>query len=234
MNPRNFHGSWFRQQRISVLLLILFLGGGAAEAATPAQWVRSFWPTAKAAGISLATYNAALGNFTPDPVVLEKASNQAEFSQKIWLYLHSMVTEKRIATGQALVEQYASLLRSIEARYGVDRYIVVAIWGMESTFGEALNNPDIVRNTIRSLATLAYQGGSRAKFGRTQLIVALKILQHGDVTPSPHDRLVGGGDGAYPIHPHHLRRLCRRLRRRRPARHLEFRSPTRSPRPPIT
>ena len=182
-----------RALRFPILLVALCCLASAVEAATPSQWVNSFWPTAKAAGISRATYNAALGNFTPDPEVLKKASNQAEFSQKIWLYLHSAVSEKRVAAGQALLQQNAALLRTIESRYGVDRHVVVAIWGMESTYGEILNNPDIVKGTIRSLATLAYQGGSRAKFGRTQLIAALKILQHGDITAS---RMTGSWAGA--------------------------------------
>lgn len=168
---------------LSFALLVAAAGGPIAEAASsPAQWVREFWPTAKAAGISRSVYDNALGNFKPDPEVLEKASNQAEFNQKIWQYLDSTVTEKRIAEGKQLIANHAALLRNIESRYGVDAEVVVAIWGMESSFGAALDNPKIVKSTIRSLATLAYQGGSRAKFGRQQLIVALKILQRGDIT----------------------------------------------------
>jgi membrane-bound lytic murein transglycosylase B len=166
---------------VAALGLALF-AAGPATAKTPAQWVKEFWPTAKAAGISKGTYDAALGNFTPDPTVLEKASNQAEFTQKVWEYLDSTVTEKRINQGRELIDHHSALLKRIEARYGVDRHIVVAVWGMESSFGAALDNPTIVKGTIRSLATLAYQGGSRAKYGRQQLVAALKIVQHGDIT----------------------------------------------------
>jgi membrane-bound lytic murein transglycosylase B len=186
-------GSAARFWGAALLIFVLGMMAGVAQAATPKQWVKSFWPTAKSAGISWATYEAALGNFTPDPEVLKKASNQAEFSQKIWLYLHGAVSERRIVTGRYLLGQYGPLLTKIEQRYGVDRHVVVAIWGMESTYGEVLNNPDIVKGTIRSLATLAYQGGSRAKFGRTQLVAALKILERGDITPS---RMTGSWAGA--------------------------------------
>ncbi len=172
-----------RLWRSTVLVLALCFMAGAAQAASPSQWVKSFWPTAKAAGVSWKTYQAALGDFKPDPEVLAKASNQAEFNQKIWIYLHNTVSERRIITGRVLLGQYGQLLNQIEARYGVDRHIVLAIWGMESTYGDVLNNPAIVKGTIRSLATLAYQGGSRAKFGRTQLVAALKILQQGDISP---------------------------------------------------
>jgi membrane-bound lytic murein transglycosylase B len=177
----------------TILVFVLGMMASAAQAATPQQWVKSFWPTAKAEGISWATYEAALGNFTPDPEVLKKASNQAEFNQKIWLYLHNTVSERRIVTGRALLGQYGPLLNRIEKTYGVDRHVVVAIWGMESTYGDVLNNPAIVKSTIRSLATLAYQGGSRAKFGRTQLIAALKIVQQGDITAQ---RMTGSWAGA--------------------------------------
>jgi peptidoglycan lytic transglycosylase B len=163
------------------LVLLSFVE--VAAAASPSQWVHSFWPTAKAAGVSWAVYDAALGNFTPDPEVLKKASSQSEFKSRIWDYLDITVTDERIAKGQAELVQYASALDSIERRYGVDKYIIVAIWGIESHYGEVLQDPDIVKGTIRSLATLAYDGGSRAKFGRTQLVAALKILQRGDVTP---------------------------------------------------
>jgi membrane-bound lytic murein transglycosylase B len=155
-----------------------------AEAASPSRWVKDFWPTAKAAGVSRKTYQAALGKFIPDPEVIEKASNQAEFRSQIWEYLDSTVTEKRIVEGRALLATHKRLLDRIESRYGVDRHVVVAIWGMESSYGAILNNPNVVRGTIRSLATLAYQGGSRAKYGRQQLIAALKIIDRGDISVS--------------------------------------------------
>ena len=184
---RSLGNAWKSLRFVVAAALLAAAAGFAVEpagAATPAQWVKGFWPTAKAAGISRKTYDAALGKFTPDPTVLEKASNQAEFKSKIWEYLDSTVTEKRIKQGQELIDHHGALLRRIEARYGVDRYVVVAIWGMESSYGAILENPAVVKGTIRSLATLAYQGGSRAKYGRQQLIAALKILDRGDISVS--------------------------------------------------
>jgi len=167
---------------VALLAFVTSLSISVADAASPSRWVKNFWPTAKAAGVSRKTYNAALRKFTPDPEVLKKASNQAEFKKEIWEYLDSTVTERRIKQGRELLATHRSLLRRIEARYGVDRHIVVAIWGMETSYGAVLDNPNIVRGTIRSLATLAYQGGKRAKFGRQQLIAALKILDRGDIS----------------------------------------------------
>lgn len=154
----------------------------AAQAASPAAWVRDFWPTAKAAGVSRATYDRALGHFTPDQDVLKKASSQAEFNMEIWNYLEQMVSDERIMEGRAILQRDRLLLNRIEARYGVDKEVVVAVWGIESHYGSVLTRPSLVKNTIRSLATLAYSGGRLAKFGRQQLVAALKIVERGDVT----------------------------------------------------
>ena len=175
-------------------LVALFLPlAGAAFAASPSQWVNDFWPTAKAAGITRSTYTRALGNFTPDPDVIKSASSQAEFTMKVWDYLDQMVSDDRISAGRDALAQYGDLLGRIEARYGVDREVIVAIWGMESHYGEVLTRPSLVKNTIRSLATLAYSGGRLASFGRKQLIAALEIVQRGDVTP---EGMVGSWAGA--------------------------------------
>jgi membrane-bound lytic murein transglycosylase B len=163
---------------------MLMLGVSAAAAQTPATWVAGFWPTARAAGVSRATFQAALGNFVPDPDILKRASAQAEFNMPLWAYLDQMVSEERVAKGREALATYGNLLARIEQRYGVDRYVVLAIWGIESHYGAALTNARLVKRTIPALATLAYSGGRLAKFGRTQLISALKILQRGDVTLS--------------------------------------------------
>jgi membrane-bound lytic murein transglycosylase B len=168
------------------ILVVAFIVATAvttrAATSTPAEWVQSFWPAARAAGVSRSVYDAALGNFEPDPDVIKRAATQAEFNMPIWNYIDMMVSEERINGGKAALAKYGDTLVKIEERYGVDRYIVVAIWGMESLYGTALSNPKLVKNTIRSLATLAYSGGRLAKFARQQLVVALVIVQRGDVT----------------------------------------------------
>jgi len=145
------------------------------------RWVQSFWPTAKAAGISRGVFEAAFRGVTPDPEVLQKANYQPEFSIPTWQYVVTRVSEKRVLAGRDMIQRYKPLLDQIERRYGVDRHIVVAIWGMESTYGDILDDPTVVKSVVRSLATLAYADKRRAKFGRQQLVAALKILQRGDI-----------------------------------------------------
>ncbi|MGH2342186.1 lytic murein transglycosylase [Segnochrobactraceae bacterium EtOH-i3] len=147
------------------------------------RWVQSFWPQAKAAGISRATYDAAFRGVTPDPSVLKAAAFQPEFTKPIWEYLDGAASQSRIDNGRKKMAEWKPWLDRIEATYGVDREVVVAIWGMESSYGSILDNPKIVKSTIRSLATLAYDGGRLQKFGREQLIAALQILQSHDISP---------------------------------------------------
>lgn len=162
--------------------VIVAFAAGTAAAQSPSQWVAAFWPTARAAGVSQKTYQAALGNFAPDPDILKRAAAQAEFNMPMWAYLDQMVSDERLAKGRAALATYGDLLAKVEKRYGVDRYVVLAIWGIESHYGAVLSNPRLYKQTIPALATLAYSGGRLAKFGRTQLVSALKILQRGDIS----------------------------------------------------
>ena len=157
------------------------------------QWVHDFWPTAKKAGVSRDTYDAAFRGVRLDPEVLAKASTQPEFNTPTWQYVVTRVSEKRVNAGREMLVRYRPLLDKIEARYGVDRHIVVAVWGMESTYGDALADPTVVKNVVQSLATLAYAGKKRAKFGRQQLVAALRILQRGDISI---DGMTGSWAGA--------------------------------------
>ncbi len=161
---------------------------GEARAAAFDRWVKSFRKQARRSGVSTRTYNRAFKGVRPDPEVLRAASNQPEFAKPIWEYLKTAVSDKRVETGTREMENWRKTLAAIERKYGVDRYIVAAIWGMESNFGSHKGDHYVVR----ALATLGYKG-RRKRFGRSQLIAALKILQRGDITP---DQMKGSWAGA--------------------------------------
>jgi membrane-bound lytic murein transglycosylase B len=165
-------------------MLGLTLSAGVARAdAGFRTWIENFHSTAAKSGISDATFRAAFAGVDDiDPEVLEKARSQPEFKSPVWDYFDNRVHERSIATGQAMAKKYKPWLDKIEQRFGVSRNILLAIWSMETNYGEILKRPDVVRGTIRSLATLAYADKRRAKFARTQLLASLKILQRGDVS----------------------------------------------------
>ncbi|MEZ5871087.1 MAG: lytic murein transglycosylase [Nitratireductor sp.] len=149
------------------------------------KWIRDFQPVAAKSGISAQTYRAVFAGIDePDPEVLEAARFQPEFTAKVWEYMDSRITPSIIRRGRELVGEYKPWLDRIEANFGVDRHIVVAIWSMESSYGEALQKKTGIRSVARSLGTLAYADPKRAKFARSQLIAAMKIVQAGDVSPS--------------------------------------------------
>ncbi|PJI48566.1 MAG: murein transglycosylase [Pseudomonas sp.] len=163
-----------------------------AEHAQPAQsfaqWRDGFRTQALAAGISAQTFDRAFQGIEPDESVVTADRSQPEFSRPIWQYLESAVSPARVHNGQGRTLENAEVLQRIEITYGVDREAVVAIWGMESNFGQQMGS----KNVIRSLATLAYEG-RRPDFGRDQLLAALRIIQHGDV---PASNMIGSWAGA--------------------------------------
>jgi membrane-bound lytic murein transglycosylase B len=158
------------------------------------EWVTDFRATAAAQGISRATYDRAFRNVTaPDPEVIEKANFQPEFKAETWEYFDNRIHDRSIQTGRELAGQWRPWLDRIEAQYGVDRHVLLAIWSLESNYGEALKDDKVMRNAVRSLATLAYADPRRRKFARAQLIAALRILQRGDIDES---HLTGSWAGA--------------------------------------
>ena len=167
-----------------------------AHAADPGfvKWIRDFQPVAAKSGITAATYRAVFAGIDePDPEVLEAARYQPEFTAKVWEYMDSRITPSIIRRGRELLSEYKPWLDKIEAKFGVDRHILVAIWSMESSYGEALQKKTGIRSVARSLGTLAYADPKRAKFARAQLIAGMKIVQAGDV---PASGLTGSWAGA--------------------------------------
>lgn len=144
---------------------------------TFSAWLAEFRAEALEAGISAAVLDPALADLSPDPRVLELLQSQPEHTRAIWEYLSLAVSDKRVAEGLEKLKEHADVLGELEARYGVPRTVLVAIWGLESSYGV---NPGS-RPVVRSLATLAYAGERRAKFGRAQLLAALEILERGDI-----------------------------------------------------
>ena len=133
-------------------------------------------PDALARGISTAVFDAAFAGMTPDPAVAALTRRQPEEVKSTGAYLAAQVTSARIEPGRAMAARWASDLAAIEQKTGVPRSIVVAIWGLESGYGNATGHKDV----LRSLATLAAVG-YRPDLTRAELLAALSLLQSGAV-----------------------------------------------------
>ncbi|WNW13297.1 lytic murein transglycosylase [Pseudomonas sp. DTU_2021_1001937_2_SI_NGA_ILE_001] len=152
------------------------------------EWQAGFRNQALQAGIRADVFDKAFAGVTPDMSVVKADRSQPEFSRPVWEYLEGAISNARVRKGQSLLTQYAAELQRIEQQYGVDRQALVAVWGMESNFGQFQGSQSV----IRSLATLAYEG-RRPTFAQNQLLAALQILQQGDITP---ERMLGSWAGA--------------------------------------
>ncbi len=153
----------------------------AAPAAATAfdAWLSGFRRRAETLGIDRAVIDRALGDVSFDPAILERDENQFQFTKTVGTFLDTAVSDARIRNGQAAMRKYAADLDAIEARYGVDKQIVTAIWGLESAYGAYRGSTDV----LSALATLA-AASRRGAFFETQLIAALTILQRGEARPT--------------------------------------------------
>lgn len=140
------------------------------------RWLSGFRSRALAEGISPATFDRAFADVTRRDDVIRRDGAQAEFVRPVWEYLDITVSEARIFDGRRALREHDALLDRIEAHYGVDREVIVAIWGLESAYGSLRGDTPI----IDALATLAHDG-RRARFFESQLIGALQIIEAGDV-----------------------------------------------------
>ncbi len=160
-----------------------------AAAADFGNCIAGLWPEAARRGITRANFERFTAGLTPDLSIMDKLDAQPEFTKAPWDYLDLLVSDDRIARGRALLAQYAPTFAAVERAYGVDRYILAAIWGVESDYGTLGGD----RPVLRSTATLACVG-RRRDFFRGEFLATLDILQRGDVPP---DRLVGSWAGAF-------------------------------------
>jgi lytic murein transglycosylase len=160
-----------------------------AAAANFHHCIEGLWPAAARRGISRSVFQAYTASLTPDLRIMDLLDNQPEFTKSFWDYLDILVTNERIEQGRALLERYRSVFDAMERAYGVDRYTIAAIWGVETNYGTLTGDRPVVRST----ATLACIG-RRQNYFREEFLSTLEILQRGDVRP---DRLVGSWAGAF-------------------------------------
>lgn len=171
---------WLHGLPVVLLLVVLLFGYGTRTDSAFDAWKQQFRQVAINEGIHADNVDRALRGLSPDKKVLRLEAHQPEFTKSVWEYLETAASPERIAKGQAFLHDYAPLLSRIHAQYGVQPEYLLAVWGLESNFGNHTGRYSIVR----SLATLAYAGEpARREFWQAQLISALRIMQNGDMPP---------------------------------------------------
>jgi lytic murein transglycosylase len=176
---------------VSAGLLVAWAGAATAEpsAAAFGACLARLRSDAPAAGVAHQAFDRHVAGVTPDMGVIDALNFQPEFVAPVWDYLAGLVDDERVDDGREMLREWAEVLAAIEARYGVPREVLVAVWGVESNYGRSFGR----RPVVRSLATLSCIGRRQAFF-RGQLMATLRILDAGHVDP---DQLVGSWAGAF-------------------------------------
>ncbi len=141
-------------------------------------------------GVSGATFDRVMAGVTPDAKVIESLQFQPEFRTPIWDYLATLVDEQKVAEGRAMMSRHAQALASAEQRYGVDRFTIAAVWGVESDYGKVTGRWGLPQ----ALSTLACTAPRRRDYFRGELLATLQIVERGDLAP---EKLRGSWAGAF-------------------------------------
>lgn len=154
------------------------------------EWKNDFINRTIAQGYSSSSVYELMGNASLNQQVISLDGRQAEFAKMPWEYVESAASSNRISKGKGQVSEYPSLLSRLESQYGVPKEIIVAIWGVESSYGTGTGNMDLVN----ALSSLAYDGRRRG-FAEGELIAMLKMIERGDVSRSQLKGSWAGGMG---------------------------------------
>ena len=158
------------------LIVLAPCGASAVPGESFTSFLQTLWPLAEAKGVHRATFDSVIAGLTLDPSLPRTSGGQAEFDKPLQTYFKEAVSAGRIAQGRQAAATYATILRSLEGRFGVPGEILLAAWAMESDFGRSRGNRDIVR----SLATQAFTRPDRPLF-RDEFVEALLLLDQGQV-----------------------------------------------------
>jgi membrane-bound lytic murein transglycosylase B len=166
----------------ATLAAIAVFGPGPARAQGNADfdiWLKELRTEALEAGIRGEVLHAALAGLEPIPRVIELDRRQPEFTMTFDEYLGKVVPESRIREGRRKLNEHQALLETVGIKYGVQPRFIVALWGIETSYGRHTGGFSV----IASLATLAYDG-RRSSYFRKELLNALRIIDDGHVTAS--------------------------------------------------
>jgi len=181
----------------SALAAVAALAGGPAHAQAAKlpfpRWVESFRARARARGVSDATYTRVMANLKPDMAVFALEREQPEFHEEVWQYLNRRVSDWRIRTGKERAREHRDLLARVERDYGVDPFVMLGLWGMESAFGDVVVNLKHMRPVMPALATLAWGEPRRRSYWEQELANALVIIERGWSSP---EEMIGSWAGA--------------------------------------
>ena len=186
----------------ALALTLAFTAAAQAQAQRPPaadaafqKFVAALWPDAQAKGITRQTFNLAFAGVTPDPRVIGLTTRQPEQAKPMGAYVASLASPQRAAMGVRKEAEWRGLFDAVEKRFKVERWVILAIWGMETSYGALKDKWD----TVRSLATLALRQVPRSVFSRRAPDRAENPAGRAHVARQIR-QLLGRRDGPDPVH----------------------------------
>ena len=161
---------------LAVMLTVLGTPQALGAATDFQRWLAGLRSEALAAGVSEGTVDRALARAVPIERIVELDREQPEFTRTFWNYLNKRVTPEAVRRGQRELAVNGPLLNLVARHYGVQPRFLVALWGLESSYGDNTGSFD----AVSALATLAYDA-RRSTFFRKELLALLKIMDQGDI-----------------------------------------------------
>jgi peptidoglycan lytic transglycosylase B len=172
---------------VAAALIFLAVPASAQEQSVSA-FLADLWTDAQAKGISRTTFDTAMKGFTPDQRVIAATRRQPEYGKPVGDYVNAIVSKRRIADAQLMGREWAKTFDAVEKKFEVERWVLLALWGMESDFGSEKDRWDV----FRSLASLAYVK-YRDPYFRNELMVAMRIMQDNRIA---REKMVSSWAGA--------------------------------------
>lgn len=175
---------------LAIVVFSLIVSASSSWAQKPSfeSWLRSLRAEAHAKGISDKTLDVSLSGIAPIPRIIELDRKQPEGTMTFSKYRERVINDARVQQGRRLYSEHRALLDATAEKYGVPAPYIVALWGIETSYGNNTGGFGVVS----ALATLAYDG-RRSEFFRNELIKALQIIDQGHIS---HDRMKGSWAGA--------------------------------------
>jgi lytic murein transglycosylase len=178
----------FHQIAAAAFAFVLCCAPALGQEQSFAAFINELWPDAQAKGITRATFDLALRGVTPDPRVIAATKRQPEYGKPVGAYVNDIVSRGRIANGQKKAAEWSKTFDAVEKKFGVERWVLIALWGIETDYGAEKDKWDV----FRSLSTLGYVR-YRHPYFRNELLVAMRIMQDGRF---PREKMVSSWAGA--------------------------------------
>jgi lytic murein transglycosylase len=185
------------------LAIVAGFSAGPATAASFEACVKGIRADVLKAGIRADIVNSAFRNIAFDEKAVRFSRTQPEYRLAIWDYMAFLVDDVRIADGMKMMQTHGQTLRAVEKAYGINRYVLAALWGVESDYGQE-EGIFFLPHALPNVAC----GGKKPALFTAELIQALRIVQAGDVKLQDLNGSWAGAFGQTQFMPSTYRRLA--------------------------